>query len=81
MGMGLRLLYNQIIRNFQDTLLSVEMDSAEKQQNISPSPPIPISSFLMSLLHADFSFNAFMLILNTDDKKKIEKNEYVNKNH
>lgn len=38
MGMGLRLLYNQIIRNFQDTLLSVEMDSAEKQQNISPSP-------------------------------------------
>lgn len=35
----------------------------------------------MSLLHADFSFNAFMLILNTDDKKKIEKNEYVNKNH
>lgn len=72
MGMGLRLLYNQIIRNFQDTLLSVEMDSAEKQQNISPSPqpPIPISSFLMSLLHADFSFNAFMLILNTDDKKK-----------
>lgn len=77
MGMGLRLLYNQIIRNFQDTLLSVEMDSAEHQ----PQPPIPISSFLMSLLHADFSFNAFMLILNTDDKKKIEKNEYVNKNH
>lgn len=27
----------------------------------------------MSLLHADFSFNAFMLILNTDDKKKNRK--------
>lgn len=27
----------------------------------------------MSLLHADFSFNAFMLILNTDDKKKKKK--------
>lgn len=51
MGMGLRLLYNQIIRNFQDTLLSVEMDSAEKQQNISqaryaerPPPTMSVSS-------------------------------------
>lgn len=80
MGMGLRLLYNQIIRNFQDITFSGN-GQCRKTAEHQPQPPIPISSFLMSLLHADFSFNAFMLILNTDDKKKIEKNEYVNKNH
>lgn len=53
----------------------------QKNSRTSTPAPIPISSFLMSLLHADFSFNAFMLILNTDDKKKWKKNEYVNKNH
>lgn len=35
----------------------------------------------MLLLYVDFFFNVFMLILNIDDKKKIEKNEYVNKNY